>query len=168
MAGVFDYLHHDEVLLAWVKSGQRMEQICVQFDNAWWADDVSQVSAGLKGTRFLRPATGPNGATNWGLRTVWNYWLEQHLFRIDDALPEVIRIMKDGLTTIVNDQSKSATERQQAQAFRDTIMGDSGVAGRILMHYPRDDSAWLLGLKTKTTRSRYGLWDGQRYGLVGV
>lgn len=126
-----------------------METICALFDNVFW---TANFQAG--GTALQRPAT-PQGVTTWGLRTLWAYWIDNHIARCEQ---NVVNWLNQARQRLPNDATGAGTA-----LLNSPYMQPGGIITAQQMHFPQPNPASPLpgttGSKT-SIRSKYGLWGG--------
>ncbi|PLN83775.1 glycosyl hydrolases family 18-domain-containing protein [Aspergillus taichungensis] len=77
-ATVFDYLRTLES--KWTKPSKDIEKICDDFDKQYESRKPFQTT----GKELKKPAK-PKGVTSWGLRTLWCYWIDNHLSKVEQV-----------------------------------------------------------------------------------
>lgn len=156
-ANVFSYLADATIENAWTAPSKSIETVCVQFDNLFWG---STSDTNAPGTKLVRDAT-PQGVTNWGMRTLWAYWVDNHLYKIEQQVPSWV-------TTAVG--KVGGAQSPFALAYMQT---PGGQATADQMHFPLDANnaaAPIPGSQGSATSSasRYMMWDGATYGVLGL
>ena len=162
-ASAFNYLQISKITTAWQAPGNSIEAICYAFDQNFWGSASANAAPG---TPMAGP-TMPTGLTSWGLRTVWCYWIDNHLAKIESNVGPWLTTGKTNLQALTTGSS------QLASKFIAAYMGSSGLANANQMHFPRAVnfvSTPLPGTSGSaiTTNSRYGMWGNNGLGALGI
>ncbi|TIA40244.1 hypothetical protein D6C78_02669 [Aureobasidium pullulans] len=155
-ANVFQYLRDATIQDAWTTPSKSVETVCVQFDNNFWG---STSAANAPGTALDGPAS-PQGVANWGMRTMWAYWIDNHLYKIEQQVPSwvILALGKVG---------------GAGGGFARSYMQANGMVSASQMHFPLDansPNAPIPGTQGSATStvSRYMMWDGATHGALGL
>ncbi|THV84301.1 hypothetical protein D6D29_03240 [Aureobasidium pullulans] len=155
-ANVFQYLRDATIQDAWTTPSKSVETVCVQFDNNFWG---STSAANAPGTALDGPAS-PQGVVNWGMRTMWAYWIDNHLYKIEQQVPSwvILALGKVG---------------GAGGGFARSYMQANGMVSASQMHFPLDansPNAPIPGTQGSATStvSRYMMWDGATHGALGL
>lgn len=155
-ANTFFYLRDPTIQDAWTTASQNIEMMCVQFDNNFWG---SNHATNAPGTAMVRPAA-PQGVNNWGIRTLWAYWIDNHLYKIEQQVPGFVAT---ALTKVGGAGSP----------FAQAYMQQGGMISPAQMRFPFDANnaaAAIPGTQgsATSTNSRYMMWSGANYGAIGL
>ncbi|GME43871.1 Glycosyl hydrolases family 18 [Neofusicoccum parvum] len=158
-ASVFQYLQHADIQPRWTRPSNEVEAICAAFDaaNNWGSAPAGAVEPA---TTVAQPA----GVTSWGLRTLWCYWIDNHLSRADANVATYLTTSQSVLSSFAGGQSQVA-----AHFIRDHITPATGLANANVMHFPRAANYAQRPLpgtagSATSTSSRYMMWGDSRIG----
>ncbi|KAK0647937.1 Killer toxin subunits alpha/beta [Lasiodiplodia hormozganensis] len=156
-ASVFQYLQHADIRPRWTQPSNEVEAICDAFDSAFtWGQSP-------QGTTEPTGPQRPNTVTSWGLRTLWCYWIDNHIDRAQRNIASYLATSQAVLNSFAGGQSQVA-----AQFITNHMTPGTGLANANQMHFPRAAN-WanrpLPGTNSAaSTSSRYMLWGDSRVG----
>lgn len=152
---------------AWVGPSRGVESVADYFDQAFWT-----VPRQYPGSPLVR-GPQPQGVTSWGLRTLWCYWIDNHLERIEQK----IRIWLNGeaASWATRKNPSNAGSSQLASKFWINHMQNGGLASADKMHFPHDPQFAAIPLPgtqasqaSNFERSRYEMWGTNGLGRLGL
>ena len=155
-ATVFDYLRTLES--KWTKPSKDIEKICDDFDKQYESRKPFQTTG-----RELKKPAKPKGVTSWGLRTLWCYWIDNHLNKVE-------QVQSAWLTA-----SRSKMDGFQTQPATDFITqvidSATGAAYSGKFKFPQPNAGKALPGQpggAANDVSLYGMWGGNGLGQVGL
>lgn len=145
-ANVFQYLANNQVKQIWLRPANSIETIAAHFDAIFWNSGFA-----ARGTPLTRPVR-PTGVTTWGMRTLWAYWIDNHLARCERNVADWLGQARQRL------QNSPAGLALIASNF----MQPGGMMTAAQMRFPQPNPAAPLPGQNSagSTQSRYGMWGG--------
>ena len=110
----------------------------------------------------MKRPNGLNGATNWGMRTLWCYWIDQHLERIELQYNNWATAAKTNLQNVNQIRSATPQEINDANNFITQYMNNGGGAS------PSDATFPQTVPPIPGQSSKYEMWGGNGYGPLGL
>ncbi|KAJ5932643.1 hypothetical protein N7516_007132 [Penicillium verrucosum] len=119
--------------------------------------------------KWTKPNDTPRGLKHWGLRTLWAYWIDNHLAKIEQIQADWHKTAKDQISSI-KDKTDPKKIDAVAKKFADTTMttGDAAVGK---FKFPTSNAGKPLpGTATSASNdeSKYGMWGGNQLGKLGL
>ncbi|KAJ5598379.1 hypothetical protein N7537_008463 [Penicillium hordei] len=161
-ATVFDYLR--ELSDKWTKPSQNIELISDEFDHEYTRQYNAQNQP--KGKPLKKDDT-PRGLKHWGLRTLWAYWIDNHLAKIEQIQSDWHKTAKDRMSTMKDAQGKID---DVAKKFADITMTTGDATVEKFMFPMSNPGNPLPGTATSSSndQSKYGTWGGNNLGKLGL
>jgi len=111
--------------------------------------------------------SAPAGVTHWGLRTLWCFWIDHHLAKIDQIVGDWLNTAKQKILATTGGSSNLGRN------FITNHMTGAGWATTSRMHFPRVDNYASIPLpgtagSAATMSSRYGMWGNNGFGPLGI
>ena len=161
---VFDYLR--TLSDKWTKPGQNIEMISGEFDLQYTLQYNTQNKP--KGKALKKPDT-PRGVKNWGLRTLWAYWIDNHLAKVEQIQSTWHKTAKTSMSAIKDPNDRTKVD-EVAKKFADNTMmtGDAKVDN---FKFPTPNPGKPLpGSPTSefNDQSKYGMWGDNSLGKLGL
>lgn len=162
-ASAFNYLSGQYIKYAWQETSNSIELVCTAFNNNFQSSAYAAVAPGIP----LSGPAQPVRVTSQGLRTAWCFQIDNHLAKIESNVGPWLTTEKQRL------QQFTTGSNQLASRFISTYISPSGLASTGYMHFPRPDNFGTTPLpgtagSAITTDSRYGMWENNGLGALGV
>jgi hypothetical protein len=109
-ANVFQYLQDPKVSAAFQATSKDLELMFIQFDKAYWGRTAEK---NAKGRKPGRPSRVAPAVKYYGLRSLYCYWRDNHMYRIERYMPTFVADAKANLTLITS-VGQSAFQRLHA------------------------------------------------------
>jgi chitinase len=157
---VFYYLKDPTIKPKWTGASNGVELVSKLFDDNFWGKSDGESKYQNTGTPFERPSK-PSNVQNWGLRTMWCYWIDLHLAKTEQSAAGWHTWAKNNLKA---DASTAKTEKAKKtiEKFVDTSMAHGAPLGP-------DQMKWPSGAKGSTQKaSGYGMWGDNGFGNLGL
>lgn len=157
-ANVFSYLQNAQIQPALTAPSNNIETLCVMFDDNFWGSEFAQNAPGTPLVVPPRPQQDP-AVTHWGLRTLWAYFIDNHLDGIDGKVGPWLQTARNEI------------RNTPMAAIADRYMLAGGLATVDQMHFPRTGLTIPIPGhgSTESSASRYMMWNnGNNYGPLGL
>ena len=116
---------------------------------------------------------GPNtnNVATWGLRTLWCYWIDNHLSKVDAYAQNWLNLVRADLA------SQTGGSRNPGPNFVASYMQPGQAAGATNFHFPHDPQYAILPLAGSNTpgaaqvqQSKFMMWgnNGNAFGPLGL
>ncbi|KAJ5391856.1 hypothetical protein N7509_007346 [Penicillium cosmopolitanum] len=133
------------------------------------ADKVMMTATNKPNGQALKPDDTPRGLKHWGLRTLWAYWIDNHLAKIEQIQADWHKTAKDQISSIKDKTDPKKTDAVPKK-FADITMttGDAAVGK---FKFPTSNAGKPLpGTATSASNdeSKYGMWGGNQLGKLGL
>lgn len=111
----------------------------------------------------------PAGVTNWGLRTLWCYWIDRH----EEKVESLVGPWLDTAKVILKGGPGMGGSSNVVPNFVSTQMAAGGLASEAKMRFPRDPNFDTIATPgtpgSATTRtSKYLMWGANGLGRLGL
>jgi hypothetical protein len=156
-ATVFDYLR--DLSDKWTKPSQNVELISDEFDTQYTRKYVNTKPKG----KALKMPKAPRDVKHWGLRTLWAYWIDRHLDKVEQVQADWHKTAK---TKMENLGVKDANAKKFAA--QTMMTGDAAVGN---FKFPQKNPGKPLpGTATSSSndQSKYGMWGDNQLGKLGL
>lgn len=136
--------------------------MCKFFDDNYWGK-APEKTYGTQGTRKALERPPPvNGVTNWGMRTLWCYWIDRHLELIESQYSGWASTAKTNLQNVNQIPGATQQEITDANNFVAQFMNNGGGASATDATFPKNPAA------VPGQASIYEMWGGNGYGALGI
>ncbi|KAJ6052520.1 glycosyl hydrolases family 18-domain-containing protein [Penicillium canescens] len=158
----FSYLKDPTIKPKWTAPSQGIERVCKFFDDNYWGKAPERTYGSTRTRKALGRPQKVNGVTNWGMRTLWCYWIDTHLARVEQQYSNWAITAKTNLQNVNQIPQVQQTEITAANNFITQFMNNGGGASPSDATFPKNLAA------VQGQASVYEMWGGNGYGALGL
>ncbi|KAJ5294894.1 hypothetical protein N7508_009715 [Penicillium antarcticum] len=156
-ATIFDYLR--DLSDKWTKPSQNIELISDEFDAQYTRQYVNKRPAG----KPLEMPKAPRDVKHWGLRTIWAYWIDRHLGKVEQVQADWHKTAKGKMEGLGVKDPNAKKFAYQFMTTRNAAVGN--------LKFPQNNPGKpLAGTATSSSndQSKYGMWGDNQLGKLGL